>query len=105
MTDRYFAMASTYPALAFPKISQLGQKHMRKLRRDRPKVASAIERGVQGLYALLGPEPDGGFPAKLGLTEQGLFVLGYYHQKAWAAEQATQRKRTGIETEELSQED
>ena len=36
--DRYFALASTYPSVAFPKIESLAQKHLRKLRRDKPNA-------------------------------------------------------------------
>ena len=92
VTDRYFSMASTYPALAFPKIACLGQRHLRKLWRDRPSAASAIESRLRELHALLSPGPNGAYPAKLKLDEQGLFVLGYYHHKAAAAAAVIERK-------------
>ncbi|HWQ52145.1 MAG TPA: type I-C CRISPR-associated protein Cas8c/Csd1 [Bryobacteraceae bacterium] len=92
--DRYFALASTYPAAAFPKIETLGQKHLRKLRRDKAKVAYAIDARLQELHRLLLPNPGGAFPSKLGLDGQGLFALGYYHQKAWSIAQAKDRKQS-----------
>jgi CRISPR-associated protein Csd1 len=91
--DRYFALASTYPAVAFPKIETLAQKHLRKLRRDKAKAAYAIDARLQELHGLLQPSAAGAYPAKLGLTEQGLFALGYYHQKAWSIAQARDRKQ------------
>ena len=103
--DRYFALASTYPAVAFPKIESLAQKHLRKLRRDRAKAAYAIDARLQELHGLLQPSAAGAYPAKLGLPEQGLFALGYYHQKAWSIAQARDRKQSnetaiiGIEQE------
>ncbi len=91
--DRYFALASTYPAVAFPKIESLAQKHLRKLRRDNPPAAYAIDRRLQELHALLRPTNAGAFPGKLGLEGQGLFALGYYHQKARSRTQAQERKQ------------
>ncbi len=91
--DRYFALASTYPAVAFPKIESLAQKHLRKLRRDRAKAAYAIDARLQELHGLLQPSAAGAYPTKLGLPEQGLFALGYYHQKASSIAQARDRKQ------------
>jgi CRISPR-associated protein Csd1 len=90
--DRYFALASTYPAVAFPKIESLGQKHLRKLRRDNPPAAYAIDARLQELHNLLQPSASGAYPGKLGLEGQGLFALGYYHQKARSRTQAQDRK-------------
>jgi CRISPR-associated protein Csd1 len=92
--DRYFGLASTCPAVAFPKIESLAQKHIRKLRRDKPKVAYAIDARLQELHGLLQPSASGAYPAKLGLPDQGLFALGYYHQKAWSISQAKDRKQS-----------
>jgi CRISPR-associated protein Csd1 len=91
--DRYFALASTYPAVAFPKIESLAQKHLRKLRRDKPSAAYAIDGRLQELHNLLQPSASGAYPGKLGLDGQGLFALGYYHQKARSRSQAQDRKQ------------
>jgi CRISPR-associated protein Csd1 len=91
--DRYFALASTYPAVAFPKIENLAQKHLRKLRRDKPSAAYAIDARLQELHLLLHPTDAGAFPGKLGLDGQGLFALGYYHQKVRSRTQAQDRKQ------------
>jgi len=80
--DRYFSLASTYPAIAMPKIADLGQAHLRKLRRDKPGAAFRIDERLQEIHAKLTPSATGPYPAKLGLEDQGLFILGYYHQKA-----------------------
>jgi CRISPR-associated protein Csd1 len=90
--DRYFALASTYPAVAFPKIESLAQKHLRKLRRDKPSAAYAIDGRLQELHNLLQPSASGAYPGKLGLDGQGLFALGYYHQKARSRSLAQDRK-------------
>jgi CRISPR-associated protein Csd1 len=100
--DRYFALASTYPAVAFPKIESLGQKHLRKLRRDKPGVAYAIDTRLQQLHDLLQPSEAGAYPAKLALEGQGLFALGYYHQKARSSAEARARKQANDSTNGLN---
>jgi CRISPR-associated protein Csd1 len=102
--DRYFALASTYPAVAFPKIESLGQKHLRKLRRDNPPAAYAIDGRLQELHGLLQPSASGAYPSRLGLEGQGLFSLGYYHQKARSRSQAQDRKQANAATIESSNE-
>jgi CRISPR-associated protein Csd1 len=104
--DRYFALASTYPAVAFPKIESLAQKHLRKLRRDKPSAAYAIDARLLELHSLLQPSTSGAFPGKLGLDGQGLFALGYYHQKARSRMQAQDRKQANANdsaSEEMNQ--
>jgi CRISPR-associated protein Csd1 len=101
--DRYFALASTYPAVAFPKIEDLAQKHLRKLRRDKPNAHYAIGARLGELHGMLQPDASGAFPAKLGLEGQGLFALGYYHQKAWSVAQAIDRKQANDSTPENAQ--
>jgi len=98
--DRYFALASTYPAIAFPKIEALGLKHMRKLRRDKPPTAYAIDARIRKLHDLLQPSEQGAFPGRLGLEAQGLFALGYYHQKSWSISQAVSRKQENQENKD-----
>jgi hypothetical protein len=46
------------------------------------------------LHNLLQPSAGGAYPGKLGLEGQGLFSLGYYHQKARSRSQAQDRKQT-----------
>lgn len=78
IADRYYALASTNPRVAFPKIEGLAKSHFRKLRRDKPGAMVAIERRVTELHEKIGCE----FPPILSLGGQGRFALGYYHQKA-----------------------
>ncbi len=80
--DRYFALASTYPSVAFPNLEKLALQHLRKLKRDKPGAARRINTQLEKLHDLLAASPDGAYPKQLGLEGQGLFALGYYHQKA-----------------------
>lgn len=90
--DRYFSLASTYPAAAFPRIEKLALQHLRKLKRDNGGAGYAIDRRITELHTLLTPNRP--YPAKLGLEEQGMFILGYYHQKAESIAQAKSRKQS-----------
>src|SRR5208283_4840876 len=94
VTVRFFSLASTYPAAAFSKIIDLGQKHLKKLRRFDAAAAFSIERRLMEINNLLQPGENGAYPANLSLAGQGLFALGYYHQKAWSIAQAKDRKQS-----------
>jgi CRISPR-associated protein Csd1 len=105
--DRYFSLASTYPAAAFPKMNDLAQHHFKKLRGDpkRRSAGFAIERNLQALHNKLQPGEAGPYPGKLSLEGQGLFALGYYHQKAAAIAEARDRKQSNksAKTSELQE--
>ena len=92
--NRYFGLASTYPAVAFPKIERFAQRHLQKLRKYKPATAYAIDKRLQELHNLLQPSVTGAFPGKLGLEDQGLFALGYYHQKARFRSEARDFEKT-----------
>ena len=81
VVDRYYALASTNPAVAFPKIEQLGQHHLRKLRRDDGAAAYSIEARLVELHASIARH-GGRFPGQLSLEDQGRFAIGFHHQKA-----------------------
>ncbi len=74
LTDRYYGSASTTPASVFGVLLRMTQPHLSKLRRDREGLAIYYERALQDAM------PDQ-FPNTLTLVEQGLFALGYYHQR------------------------
>jgi CRISPR-associated protein Cas8c/Csd1, subtype I-C/DVULG len=69
--DRYFGAASSNPAAVFPLLIKLSQHHMSKAKygefrdKDMQEILDGVDR----------------FPANLSLEGQGLFILGYYHQK------------------------
>ncbi|MGA9624826.1 MAG: type I-C CRISPR-associated protein Cas8c/Csd1 [Bryobacteraceae bacterium] len=92
VSDRYYSLASTYPTLAFPKLTDLGLKHLRKLRRDKPGAAVNIEKEIQEIHtrlAALGAK----FPPPLSLEEQGRFAIGYHHQRAESMARAMAKKQ------------
>jgi CRISPR-associated protein Csd1 len=69
--DRYYGSASATPKVVFPQLLRLAQHHIQKA--DYGKVSDmVIEEIIQGIEK---------FPAHLSLDEQGLFAIGYYHQR------------------------
>lgn len=76
ITDRYFDSASATPKLAFPTLLKLNRHHLAK----DESWGWKYERQIGELLNKLEAEDDP-YPARLTLEEQGLFILGYYHQK------------------------
>ena len=72
--DRYFTSACAAPASVFPVLLRLSQHHLAKA-----EYGGHLDRKIQELLNLLDAGP---FPSRLTLDEQGIFVLGYYHQRA-----------------------
>ena len=69
--DRYYSSASTTPSIVFPQLIRLSQHHIQKAGYGyvADKMIEEIMQGIQG------------FPAHLSLDDQGLFAIGYYHQR------------------------
>ena len=72
--DRYFNSACATPALVFPTLLKLAQKHLQKLPDGK---AVFYNKQITELAALV---PASGYPARLSLPDQGKFEIGYYHQ-------------------------
>lgn len=85
--DRFYGAASTAPASAFPRLLNLSRHHLAKLRKEKPAWAVSVDRT---LGQILDNFPAHSFPSVLPMEEQGLFALGYYHQR-----QASFRKKSG----------
>lgn len=76
ITDRYFDSACATPRLAFSTLLKLNRHHLAK----DEKWGRRNEKLIGELLDKLEAENDP-YPARLTLDEQGLFILGYYHQK------------------------
>ena len=81
--DAYFASASARPAVVFPRLITLAQYHMAKL-----DNGYFLDQEITEILACLGNE----FPTMLSLKDQGVFMLGYYQQKADALQRYKQYK-------------
>lgn len=71
--DKYFSAASATPARIFPKLIDLAQKHLRKLKEP---LKVYFNKQIGELTEIVGTE----FPTRLNLPQQGSFQLGYYYQ-------------------------
>lgn len=69
--DRYFGAASATPRAVFPQLLRLAQHHISKA-----EYGSLLDKRIETIMAGLDS-----FPSHLNLEEQGLFMLGYYHQR------------------------
>lgn len=81
MKDRYFTSACASPGNVFPRLLLLSQHHLAKLDN---KIYR--ERQIEDVVHKLDVE-NNPIPARLTLEQQGIFILGYYHQRKdlWTA--------------------
>ena len=69
--DSFYGSASATPRTVFPRLLRLAQHHIQKAEYGR-NTDKMIEEIMQDIQA---------FPAHLSLDDQGLFAIGYYHQR------------------------
>ena len=69
--DRYYASASATPRVVFPQLLRLAQHHIQKAKYG-GRYDNMIEEIMEGMKE---------FPAHLKLEDQGIFAIGYYHQR------------------------
>ena len=71
--DRYFGAASSTPSTVFPRLIRMSQHYVGKLQGGKKVVAEKRLQEIMGRLA--------DFPTHLGMADQGLFAIGYYHQR------------------------
>lgn len=81
--DSYFSTASSNPAIVFPKLIALSQHHLSKLGNPVYLNSEIIE---------ITEKMGNIFPSNLSLTDQGIFMLGYYQQKGYTINQIKTKK-------------
>lgn len=72
--DRYYSSASCTPKSVFGTLLRLSTHHIKKLENQSWRVNA--EKRIGEVMELIDE-----FPANLNLDNQGLFAIGYYHQK------------------------
>jgi CRISPR-associated protein Csd1 len=85
VVERYYASASTTPALVMGRLFRNAQFHLAKAEGG---VAGNAAKDFEAITCALGDK----FPATLDLESQGRFALGYYHQKAEYRRRTAERK-------------
>jgi CRISPR-associated protein Csd1 len=74
--DRFMGAASVTPLSVFPYLLNLENAHERKAKRDRPGIAHAAASDLGRLLGRIGE-----FEPQLSPHQQGLFFIGYHHQR------------------------
>lgn len=92
IVDKFYGSASSAPASVFGTLMHGAQAHMGKLKRDMPGAHHRLEEQLEAIAL-----PLREFPKTLTLEEQGLFALGFYHQRAadrLAAKERSEARKT-----------
>lgn len=91
--DRYFGGASSAPATVFGKLLELGTKHL-------SKVGGGLEHYFdERLRRVMRNLEGAAVPAHLPLEDQGLFAIGYFHERDWLisdAKSRSEKKKQGL---------
>lgn len=77
VVDKYYGAASATPASVLGRLVGDAQHHLAKIRRDREGLYVTLQRRLEDVLSQVDA-----FPTALALEKQGLFALGYYHQRA-----------------------
>lgn len=87
--DRYFTSACASPASVFPILLRLSQHHISKV------GAYYHDKRIEDILNKLDVE-NNPMPSRLSLDEQGVFMLGYYHQRKdlWTSRKTTESDST-----------
>jgi len=95
VVERYYASASTTPALVMGRLFRNAQFHLAKAEGG---VATNVSKDFESITCALGDQ----FPPSLDLEGQGRFALGYYHQKAAYRRLTAERKEAKAKAEAAS---
>ena len=77
IVDRFYGTASTAPQSVFSRLIRGSRAHFSTLERDNRGAHNAIQTQMEEVMSGLR-----GFPKTFNLEQQGLFALGYFHQRA-----------------------
>lgn len=78
VVQRYYAAASTTPAIVLGRLDRLSKFHLGSLSKDKPGLAVWYEDKMASICCQIRDR----FPKTLDVEQQSLFALGYYHQIA-----------------------
>ena len=75
ITDNYFPTAQSNPEIVFGRLAKLSNYHLSKLK-DKPQLKVYFSKQILEIA-----EKIPYYPKTLKMQEQGMFALGYYHQR------------------------
>jgi CRISPR-associated protein Csd1 len=84
----YWGAASSAPKTTFHLLLNLANKHLLGIRREKPGRATNLEKLIGEIIDNLDPRQP--FPSSLETDRQGLFAVGYWHQKQHPSTYKTQ---------------
>ena len=93
--DRYFTSACANPATTFPVLLRLAQHHIAKA-----NYGHNLEKRIREIMDSF-EVTENPFPRALSLEQQGIFILGYYHQRANFFTRREDNSEAGQEEQEL----
>jgi CRISPR-associated protein Csd1 len=95
IADKFFGAAMTSPLAVTVMLRKNATGHLKRLRREKPAAAVALANRLDDLFQPFEPI-QATLPRTLDLPGQGLFILGYHHQRA--ADRAAARANTQTDT-------
>lgn len=95
--DRYFSGASASPASVFPRLLKNMKNHLRKAKDSDQNRGTAfwLDRQVDAIMSQINE-----FPNFLPIDQQGLFILGYHHQRHDLWKKKSDKENNGQHTNE-----
>jgi CRISPR-associated protein Csd1 len=96
VVQRYYAAASTTPALVFGRLIRGAQFHLNKIAGQKRGLAVWYEQQIGEICNQIGTS----MPATLNLEDQSLFALGYYQQLAVLRPGKEKNEREGEQDEQ-----
>lgn len=78
--DRYFNAACATPASIFPILFKLKNSHIKKMNSKGKEIYYEKMLGELQSKIVVADSREIAYPRRLSLEEQGMFILGYYHQ-------------------------
>jgi CRISPR-associated protein Csd1 len=79
--DKFYGAAASQPRKIFPILNKGSGPHLSKVGKDRKGYQITLERKIAEIMGAMSPGADP-FPSQLPDRQQGLFALGYYHQRS-----------------------
>ncbi|MCR5382817.1 MAG: type I-C CRISPR-associated protein Cas8c/Csd1 [Lentisphaeria bacterium] len=89
--DKFYASASATPSAVFGNLMRLSGHHLSKLDSDKKALRIWLEKQIEEIMSGISS-----FPMHLSLEDQGMFAIGYYHQRMEKKEDSQATKTSEI---------
>ena len=89
--DRFYPSASSTPAAVFGNLMRLAGHHLSKLDSDKKGLRIWLEKLLEEIMCGVST-----FPAHLSQEDQGMFAIGYYHQRCARKDETSTESATAV---------